>query len=635
MPKKRKSGSLKVIAGLCIFFMVCTTPVQAQGYDISYSDVGGDVVDSETGQSYPTGYEHIDILQIDSTEFTTILDSQLVLEMIVSGVVTNSEEITYSFFLLDGDDPVYIITYSNNIATGVNMEDGSMDILQASGTGTNTLEVSVQLSAVPEISNYDFGAATLHVIESQDRYLVDAAGSSNINPGGINDLLNSGQMPVTITDPRFGATVSGSRMVKGITHSDFDMESVEIQMDSKSEGNWIMTGTSDDWGNWSYELDTTTLTEGKHRLHARAFNGSEYFEDTIELYVDQENADSPEIAKLPKIFVGDSFHYRISADIPSLGGSISYTSSGWMNMSVERIEDIFSQGNEYETFKIRIEGISISDFDDTTSVSVQSGSDWIRTSDLASVKSELLTTTTVTQGEDTSTITSTVTLEFDPPIDKYDFPISIGKSWDKSGTIHYTYVDDNDSMDETFTGPFEFEALHIEDVTVGAGSFETFVLWNQDFYSSENSIECQLDYYSPDLGFPVKTEMYDSHRNIYYTAELVFYEKMEEEETDSGGIFGMGESGLPWLIIMIVLIVVILVTIVVIKRRRSSEDSFGNTRFQDLKKENPVVHTLGPSKVGDQGALKFAKCPRCSNLISIERGARSAKCPYCGLVQQV
>jgi hypothetical protein len=635
MPKKIKFGFYKVIVGLCIFFLMFANSILAQGYDLSYSDVGGDVVDSETGQKYPSGYEHIDILQIISSELTTILDSQLIFQMTVVGAITNSDDITYTFFILEGNDPVYYITYSNNIATGVNMADGSMDILQASGTGTDTLEVSVQLSDVGEVNSYDFGGATLHVLDGDERYLVDAAGNSNINTGGIDDLLGYGEMPITIRDPRSGATVSGTRKIMGVTNLEFEMESVEVQMDSKADGNWILATTFDSWGNWSYELDTTSLTDGKHRLHARAYNGSEYFFDTIEIYVNQENANSPESTGLPVISVGDSFHYRISADIPSLGGSISYTSSGTMNLTVERIEDIISQGNEYNTFKIQIEGVTISEFEDATSVSIQSGYDWLSTSDLTSIKSQILTTTTVTDGEDTFTTSSTIAVEYDPPMDKYDFPISIGSTWEERGTIYYSYDDGTDTMDETIEGPFEFEALHVEDVTVSAGTFETFVIWSRDFYSGEDSIECQLEYHSPDLGFPVLSEMYDSQRNIYYTAELVSYEKVKEEDSETEGLFGMDNSNLPWIFIIIILIAIVLIVVVAIRRKRSSDGKYTETRFEDLKSERPVVHALGPTKMGPQGALRFVKCPQCSKLMSIERGIESIKCPYCGLIQKV
>jgi hypothetical protein len=615
-------------------------PSFGEGFDLTYQDPQSDVIDSLSGLPQSSGYEHIDVLQITSSSLETVRGTQIILEMIVSGVITDSNEITYTFQIIDGDSTVYYITYQNGDCTGVNMEDGSLDQLVAIGAGTDTLETSVQLNDIGDISDYDFSGTTLHYIEANSQYFVDLVGNVIIS----DDLLTSQTMPVTIVDPKFGATVSKTKTILGITHGEYDMTSVEIQMDSKSNEGWILTASSDNWGNWTYELDTTLYTDGKHVLHARAYNGTEYFFDSVEIYIDQENAESPRTTGLPKISVGDRFEYEIEADIPDVGGSISFESQGTMNYTVEKTEEIVVGGSTYETYVIRVEGSQISKTGDIETTLFSEGHDWIRTSDLATIKSQITTTTYTQTGDDTHTSMYNISMIYDPPLDNYNFPMSIGRSWTKSGEIRYSYKSGSETLDETFFGPFEFEALHEKQVLVPAGSFETFVLWNQELYTKEKTIACTLDYYSPKLGFPVKSESFDSQRNLYYTMELVSYNKVAvEDDSDGNGIFGVSDSN--FLFLLIIIIVIVLVLVLIIYKRRKSKMELGESEMEP-KGESSARPSVGPLKSTSDlyekdappdstSAIKFVKCLKCSRLISPENGSLDVKCPYCGTVQKI
>lgn len=645
MTSKFKEITPTIVTILLLIFSLLVNISVGEDFDLTYQDPQGDVIDSLTGLSQSSGYEHIDILQITSSSLETILGTQLIFQMNVLGVITNSNEITYTFQIMDSDATVYYITYQNGICTGVNMEDGSMDVLQATGTGTDTLEISVQLSDIGDISDFDFSGTTLHYIEENSQYFVDLVGNVIIS----DDLLGSLEMPVTIVEPKFGATVSETKTILGITQSEYEMTSVEIQMDSKSNDGWILTSSSDNWGNWTYELDTTSYTDGKHILHARAYNGSEYFFDSVDLYINQENAESPRTTDLPKISVGDRFEYKIDADIPDLGGSISFESQGTMNYTVEKTERIVVDGTSYDTFVIKVEGSQISKTGDIETTLFSEGYDWIRTSDLANIKSEITTTSYTQNGDDTHVSIYNISMIYEPPLDNYNFPMSIGRSWTKSGEIRYSYESGSETLDETFFGPFEFEALYVEQVLVPAGSFETFVLWTQELYSRENTIACTLDYYSPKLGFPVKSESYDSQRNLYYTMELVSYEKVvDKEESEGDGIFGVTDSN--FVFILIILIIIIFVIILLGYKRRASKTGLEESQYSELKEmhkgESLSRPGVGPLKstsdfYGKDGssdttsAMKFVKCQKCSRLISPEKGALDMKCPYCGTVQRI
>jgi hypothetical protein len=648
MMPKFKGITPTIVTLLLLVFTLFVNPTIGDGFDLTYPDPQGDVIDSSSGLSKPSGYEYIDILQITSTGLETILGTQIILQMKVQGVITDSEEITYVFQIMDGDVDLYYIMYQNGDCTGVNMEDGSMDDLLATGSGTDTLETSVQLSDIGDISDFDFSGTTLHNMEADSKFFVDLAGNVIIS----DNLLGSSEMPVTIVEPKFKATVSGTKKVVGTTKNDYDMTSVEIQMDSKSNDGWILTSSSDNWENWTFDLDTTSFTDGKHILHARAYNGTEYFFDSVEIFLNQGNAESPRTTNLPKISVGDRFEYKIEVDIPDLGGSISFESQGTMNYTVEDIKDIVVEGKIYETFIIKVESSQISKTNDIETTMISEGYDWIRTSDLAIVKSQVKSTSYIPDGDETRVSVSNISMIYQPPLDKYNFPIKIGRSWTSPGNIKYSYGSGSETLDETYLGPFEFEALHIEQVTVPAGSFETFVLWSQELYSREKTIACNLDYYSPKLGFQVKSESYDSQRNLYYTMELVSYEKVAVDgESEGGGLFGENDSNLPY--ILILLIIIILVSVLIGYKRRASKREVAQSPLSESGEtgedqipgysNRPQVRPLkSVATLQENGVLKdssssvkFVKCLKCSRLISPEKGVLDVKCPYCGTVQMV
>ncbi|MEE9152416.1 MAG: hypothetical protein V3U20_11390 [Thermoplasmata archaeon] len=180
MSAKTPGITNKMLLVLFLVVMLFTGFAFAQVFDLTYDDPEGDVEDMK-GITYREGYEHIDILEISSSE--NILGTQLIFEMTVTGVITDSEEITYTFYLMDKEEWIYIVTYSNGVGTGMNMEDGSTDVLQASGSGTSTLEVRVQMSNVGEISEFDFWSETSEY--GEDQYLWDYAPDSG--PGWVDD----------------------------------------------------------------------------------------------------------------------------------------------------------------------------------------------------------------------------------------------------------------------------------------------------------------------------------------------------------------------------------------------------------------------------------------------------------------
>ncbi|MCD6262212.1 MAG: hypothetical protein J7J52_04235, partial [Deltaproteobacteria bacterium] len=76
-----------------------------------------------------------------------------------------------------------------------------------------------------------------------------------------------------ITEPGNGATVNGTIVVMGIATDEDGNDTitkVEIKIDNGAWNN--ATGTNE----WSYTIDTTSLSNGEHTIYARAYDGHAY-----------------------------------------------------------------------------------------------------------------------------------------------------------------------------------------------------------------------------------------------------------------------------------------------------------------------------------------------------------------------
>ncbi len=551
----------------------------AEGYDITYDDPSYDVEDMLGG--YISGYDYLDIIQINSYE--TNFGTHLVLEMTVMGLITDSGDISYSFYIMDGEEDVYYIWYSDGVCTGYDYESGSSSVLQASGSGSETLEVRIQISEVEDISDYDFYGEALEYDDVNNVYPMDRAPDLDDDWYDDDDYYYY-DVPIMITEPRPGSTVYGTRTIKGVTeYWGGEIESVEIQLDSTYSGGWQAASSTDSWDTWSFEWDTTSYSDGENTINARAYDGYEYYYDSIDVFVDQSTESSPRTTDVPElavgleleyeiIFPGDSYYYLGDMDIDAE-----------MTMKVIDKETIEVDGEDYETYAIEMKmsiSMTMTFEDETMSSSITMDSiQWLRVSDLATIKMEMEMQTSYSYWGTSGTETQEATSTCDPPMDSYNFPISIGETWEAIGTVTTTTqtsgslsggYSDTDVSETTQ----EYEALHVEDVTVSAGTFETFVIWSGE--SSDSTLSSgaslftsgsvyTLTYYSPELGFPVKTESYDSNRELQLTMELTSYKEGSGQSPASTS----GGWELPFYFLLIpILVIIILASVVARKRRR-------------------------------------------------------------------
>ncbi len=664
----------KVLLSLCLIVLFLPGLACGEGFDLIYDDPEGDVEDWE-GIIYAQGYEHIDILEVRSSE--NILGNQLILEMIVSGVITDSDDVTYYFYLMDGEEWIYIIMYSNGVCAGFSMEDGNEDVLVASGSGTDTLEVRVQMSDIGEVKEFDFWGEADEYDDVAELSLFDYAPDSGSPWDEYPDYY---EMPVMITEPKPGATVSGTKIIEGNTDPYYGMESVEIQFDSESEGGWILTSTNDDWETWSYEWQSTGVADGKHTLHARAYDGTDYYFDTITVYVDQSNAVSPRTTDVPALKVG--YEYRYSVDMTGFYGlpTDDMDMNMEMNMTVTKKETIEINGTVYEAYVIDTTmsmRMTMTFMEETMSVSsTGDGTQWLRSSDLASIKGIMNTQNTYSSYGMTMTDSQQSTTIYEPPMDKYEFPVSIAETWTSASMVtseittsgSYSY-----STEDTYESISELEALHVEEVTVPAGTFETFVIWSkemsEEYYGGSDPFFGSvpggyvLEYYSPDIGLPVKTEYYSDSRELTMSMELVSYGKSEIVPGTSPSGFGWE---LPlWVFLIPILAAVIIGSAMAVRRRRKAAAAVeswqtsaagtsvpgqasslgatpslaypGQTAYVTPTQSSPPYPQPGetpqhyPPPPPPPPGMVNINCPKCSKPFSVLKGTDMLSCPYCGV----
>lgn len=651
---------------VAVIIMICLTAgisslTLAEGYDITYADPEDDIVllDDDGNSVSAPGHENIDILEVSSSE--QILGFTIVLKMMVKGIILDQENITYGFNILDGDSVFYIIVYTNGVCSGYGFENSDIDVLPASGSGTETLEIDLPASNVEEIQNFDIvGWTAEEVYDDED--------SSNIFQDVIPDDagffmgdISREAKPLIITDPKQGSTLSRTYTIKGITNNE-SISSVEVQLDSND---WSYANSIDDWQRWYLQLDTTAVGDGIHTITARAFNGTDYYYDTISVIVDQGNAVSPRTLESLSLSVGDEFVYSISdvniSEVPFLG-DISMGNT----FTVKGTEELEVDDQRYEVFVIDITGEVEGDITNILNDYSIESKRWQRKSDLAEVKNELEVSGSASMfGFSISFYTFTET-SFDPPYDRLEFPISIGEKWisTTTSTTHYVtdikapFIDDI-YEDNTSTSNIlaHHEALHVENITVPAGTFETFVLWSLSQSTAGSSDgestgyewgDYTLEYYSPELGYPIKIEQYNSNRELILSMELESYR--HRTDLDNQDISLPSGFQLPiWILYIIILaILAILISIIAVKRYRekayikqymkgleSEGKSQSESEIQSPNQASTIKEAPSePSKeTEEEASTQSITCPKCNNVFKVQKikgWAMAVNCPYCG-----
>jgi hypothetical protein len=120
---------------------------------------------------------------------------------------------------------------------------------------------------------------------------------------GRNALPGNELPTVTITTPTKGVRYSGTLVIAGTAADDTAVTVVELRLDG---GAWFdATGTTE----WTYELDTATLSSGSHTVQARAYDGEDYSEIAIVVFT----ADQPPLVTIATPTEGERYHDTFEA----------------------------------------------------------------------------------------------------------------------------------------------------------------------------------------------------------------------------------------------------------------------------------------------------------------------------------
>jgi hypothetical protein len=610
-------STISVFIILAIALYPCSEYVVGEvNYELTYNDAVGDVCwyDPETNDygivnaTTASKHENIDIIRIQSYEETGIIGAgglsagkpRIILLLTVAGIIVDSMNISYTF-MVTVDETTYEFNYMNHVCE----EQTTGKFYVASGSGTDTLKITVPKDDFGEPQNiFD-----IYAISREDCYTSDNNNDNliymdEVPPKYIPIAGAKIERVIEILEPTDGATVFGYCKIYGVTiGEEGNIQSVEIQVDTQLETNWVLATTFNSWASWEYIWDTTLVSETSHTIYARAFNGTAYTTVSITLWVNQTCAVAPPLAEKPAIFIGDWFAYNGTMDMSYMGTHIRGSFELTCKVIDDRPKELGGLLYDVYTFKIHLEGSGMAM---GTSISmVGDGELYIIKANLSIVYQTMHANIFITPG---ATIDLHITMQYDPPLNKYQFPIAICEKWYSTSntTVETTTKviapmgEDTYNTTNTSNLTVHCEGLHIEDVVVPAGEFSTFVIRcdeqmveDNDDSNNNSSVDYdedseedaitgyELQYYAPALGFIVKLEAYDDYGNLMTVMYLNNYNKHgmdldapAQSNRDTLHIIGFELTFTQCLLGIAIVTIIILGLICVLKYRASRRIKF-------------------------------------------------------------
>jgi ribosomal protein S27E len=480
---KNKVLFITAILLASLFFLAIEPVSAAPDYDQTKYDPRSDVMRVRTGGDFKfASHSNVEINKMTSEFIDEIIDKVKV-TMTVEGTITDDLDYKYAF-IINSDSETYIFGYRDKTVIG--FELGTDDVLLATAEKEDqdkTLAITFTLDSINNPSNtFDFTAAALYSVGDYERY-VDLA----------PDKL------IIFTEPSDGSTVYGDLPIKGVIR-----ESVENQ-----PGNTIslsidgtdlpVSGTS----SWSATLDTTTLSEGDHTLRVEV-DGTEY-SDQITIKVDQNTNSYESFNQEPEIHVGDKYHYELMGDASVSGVDLSLSNE--MDTEVQALETL----DGTEVFKV-----------------------WTHTfgeHGFGSLQDYTVAQTEVTGGDKTTTETTTT---YSTPLETHNgFSVKVGF---QENTWPFSTVADSTSQtstpgEEPQTNPPYSEQLNIKgeclyylsSINIFGNNFDDIYLIRTYYENPGASI---VEYYSPEMGVPVRIDTFDPSRNLLFSLGLESWEQV-------------------------------------------------------------------------------------------------------------
>ncbi|UCF12577.1 MAG: PKD domain-containing protein [Thermoplasmatales archaeon] len=237
-------------------------------------------------------------------------------------------------------------------------------------------------------------------------------------------------------------------------------------------------------------------------------------------------------SNIPTWYKGDEWIYTAnpvfySGENGSFSGKIENLKNKVLN-----ITNIMHDGKQYFVYEVEITGDISGDFSfnglSGDLVGEIIGTTFIRISDLAEIKTEILSEGTIKILFVDLDYEANSYTNFFPPIELYDFPLNVGEKWDiscesiSSGAFSLEgLINESFSGSQWIIGTMYCERK--EDVNVPAGVFECYKLNRTD-----NTV-----WYSPDVGNSVKSivDMSDKNTTFFATLSLESFSRSTQPVT--------------------------------------------------------------------------------------------------------
>lgn len=235
--------------------------------------------------------------------------------------------------------------------------------------------------------------------------------------------------------------------------------------------------------------------------------------------ITKTNFKSDDICDIPTWYKGDEWSYTANPVVySSKNGSFNGKILNLKHQLLD-VKTISHNGENIEVYQLEITGDISGNFvweiiSGYLEGTVQ-GISYIRVSDLAEVKTEIISTGTVTILFIKKDYEMNSSNSFFPPLEIYDFPIRINEKWDVSSNIILdSYFVLEDLINEDFSGSTvldeTIQCTTKEIVSVQAGDFDCFKINH-----STNTI-----WFSPEVGNIVRSEIDESNENSSFNMVL-------------------------------------------------------------------------------------------------------------------
>ncbi|MCK4444275.1 MAG: hypothetical protein KAW09_07010 [Thermoplasmata archaeon] len=269
--------------------------------------------------------------------------------------------------------------------------------------------------------------------------------------------------------------------------------------------------------------------------------------------------------QLPTYQIGDQWVYSVNLNFEGM----AVISGDW---TFEVVDEITVSG--HEAYDISIEGTGTASMFGLGAGSYDmEGLSYIRKSDLAAIREDIMIDINVTIFSEVIRILAYMNTTHDPPMNQFDFPVKEGDIWSSISTTTFgmAILSDNplipgsvSSSTETETTDFECESK--ETVEVPAGKFKSYRI-----KTTEASGNTTYNYISTESGYLVKTQICDESGASVGNLNLKSF-TYTPPGTGNGDDLISDLMEYLWLLIMLIVVIIVVILVAVLSRRSKERE---------------------------------------------------------------